>query len=279
MSSARPRACSCSTHAGQGRFGVSDRLAQDLLFFCAQAVPTPGAPGAEAVRGPGTWRASAGGLPDAAVWPLRPGAAGAGPQAHRGGQGNLVGAVGRRPNKLKAVADQFSLVTDSLVKLHPAAPAGAGLNKRHRSTVRSGQPPVAPNWPWKWPRPCSTWRPRSKTWTRRHRAGRDAHRAPGQRLDHVRAGGPAEALEPWMEELYRRVSDRQTMGSVVGELRSTLSELEKLLDQFFRNPAGQGPCAMRRRSCRRCVACCRCWAWTRPRRPCCACATASKRSW
>ena len=30
-------------------------------------------------------------------------------------------------------------------------------------------------------------------------------------------------LEPWMEELYRRVSDRQTMGSVVGELRGTLA--------------------------------------------------------
>jgi chemosensory pili system protein ChpA (sensor histidine kinase/response regulator) len=39
-----------------------------------------------------------------------------------------------------------------------------------------------------------------------------------------------------MEELYRRVSDRQTMGSVVGELRSTLGRTEKLLDQFFRNP-------------------------------------------
>jgi chemosensory pili system protein ChpA (sensor histidine kinase/response regulator) len=51
----------------------------------------------------------------------------------------------------------------------------------------------------------------------------------------------AEALEPWMEELYRRVSDRQTMGSVVGELRSTLTELEKLLDQFFRDPKEKGP--------------------------------------
>ncbi|HPP84104.1 MAG TPA: Hpt domain-containing protein, partial [Rubrivivax sp.] len=40
-----------------------------------------------------------------------------------------------------------------------------------------------------------------------------------------------------MEALYRRVSDRQTMGSVVHELRATLSEVEKQLDQFFRNPA------------------------------------------
>ena len=52
----------------------------------------------------------------------------------------------------------------------------------------------------------------------------------------MRAGGGPEPLEPWMEELYRRVSDRQTMGSVVQELRASLSESEKQIDQFFRNP-------------------------------------------
>ncbi len=62
-----------------------------------------------------------------------------------------------------------------------------------------------------------------------------------ERLDTVRQGGQPEALEPWMEELYRRVSDRQTMGSVVGELRGTLGELEKLLDQFFRHPQDKAP--------------------------------------
>ncbi|MDB5874415.1 MAG: putative histidine kinase, CheA, partial [Ramlibacter sp.] len=35
--------------------------------------------------------------------------------------------------------------------------------------------------------------------------------------------------------------DRQTMGSVVGELRGTLGELEKLLDQFFRNLQDKTP--------------------------------------
>ena len=39
-----------------------------------------------------------------------------------------------------------------------------------------------------------------------------------------------------MEDLYRRVSDKQTMGSVVGELRLSLGDLEKSLDIFFRNP-------------------------------------------
>ncbi|HZV93726.1 MAG TPA: Hpt domain-containing protein, partial [Caldimonas sp.] len=46
--------------------------------------------------------------------------------------------------------------------------------------------------------------------------------------------------EPWMEELYRRVSDRQTMGSVVQELRASLGEVEKSIDTFFRNPADHG---------------------------------------
>ena len=39
-----------------------------------------------------------------------------------------------------------------------------------------------------------------------------------------------------MEELYRRVSDKQTMSSVVTELRVSLAELEHGLDAFFRNP-------------------------------------------
>jgi chemosensory pili system protein ChpA (sensor histidine kinase/response regulator) len=44
-----------------------------------------------------------------------------------------------------------------------------------------------------------------------------------------------------MEELYRRVSDRQIMGSVVDELRTTLGGVEKSLDSFFRNPLDKVP--------------------------------------
>lgn len=60
-----------------------------------------------------------------------------------------------------------------------------------------------------------------------------------ERLDAVRKNQAAPALEPWMEELYRSFSDRQTMGTVVGESRTTLSETEQHLDQFFRNPANK----------------------------------------
>ena len=56
-----------------------------------------------------------------------------------------------------------------------------------------------------------------------------------ERISNAQQGGTAQPLEVWMEDLYRKVSDRQNMGSVVGELKVTLGELEKLMDQFFRN--------------------------------------------
>jgi len=58
-----------------------------------------------------------------------------------------------------------------------------------------------------------------------------------QRLGTVTAGGEQAPIEPWMEALYREVSDRQTMGSVVHELRASLAEIEQQLDHFSRAPA------------------------------------------
>jgi chemosensory pili system protein ChpA (sensor histidine kinase/response regulator) len=57
----------------------------------------------------------------------------------------------------------------------------------------------------------------------------------------VLAGAASEPLDGWMEELYRRVSDRQTMGSVVGELRTSLGEVESALDAYFRHPDDKLP--------------------------------------
>src|SRR5436190_2002197 len=61
-----------------------------------------------------------------------------------------------------------------------------------------------------------------------------------KRLAAVRQGQAQQPLETWMEELYRRVSDRQTMGSVVQELRASLGVAEKAIDEFFRNPTSSG---------------------------------------
>ncbi len=64
-----------------------------------------------------------------------------------------------------------------------------------------------------------------------------------ERIQAVGQGQPAQPLETWMEDLYRRVSDRHTIGSVVQELRSTLSEAEERIDQFFRDPQDRTPLA------------------------------------
>ncbi|HSV46969.1 MAG TPA: hybrid sensor histidine kinase/response regulator, partial [Ramlibacter sp.] len=222
----------------KGELGVSERLVQDLLFFCSQAVPQPGAaPALEGVRqawGLGRFKPVDYQTPQFGRFdPLllaqgrkRIGVAKETWSALSGGDGS----------KLKTVVDQFNMVGDSLTKLHPpSAPLAKALTAATELVLRTAQPPRAelamevatavlyleaafedldasdPDLP--------------------ARTGRLA-----ERLDSVRQGGAAEPLEPWMEELYRRVSDRQTMGSVVGELRATLGELEKLLDNFFRNP-------------------------------------------
>ncbi len=223
----------------KGDTSASDRLAQDLLFFCAQAIAphATDAPVLSAVRAsyglarfkPVDYEAVQFGRFDPALLA----------QARK----RIVSAketwsslTAGDLGKFKTVADQFSLVTDSLVKLHPASqPLAEALSRVIDAAVRSTQPPpielalevatamlyleaafedLDPNDP--------------------QLASRTAKLA--QRLDAARSGGEAQPLEPWMEELYRRVSDKQTMGSVVGELRISLSELEKSLDVFFRNP-------------------------------------------
>ena len=119
----------------KGEVGVSDRLAQDLVFFCSQAVSGPRLDEAPALRGGaaglGAGPLHAGRLPDRPVRPLRSGAAGAGAQAHR----RRPRKPGRRlsggdAGKLKGLAEQFHMVGESL---HQAASgqraAGAGADR------------------------------------------------------------------------------------------------------------------------------------------------------
>lgn len=224
---------------------VSDRLAQDLLFFCAQAVPTDAAsaPVLAAVR-------KAYGLADSRAVNYDT------PQYGRFDPAVLVQArkriatatetwsalSGGDTNRLKVVSEQFTQVGESLLKLHPENKELArGLLKAVDSTVRSGEPPTTPvamevatsilylDAAYEDMDP-------TETANMRERSDRLA-----RRLDHVVSGGQPEPLEPWMEELYRRVSDRQTMGSVVEELRTGLTEIEKSLDTFFRNPKDKAP--------------------------------------
>ena len=223
----------------KGDMGVSDRLAQDLLFFCAQAsaIDSESMPALKAVRVAFglsgfkniDYEAIQFGRFDPALLAQARKRIGS---AKETWSSLSAGDV----NKLKTVTDQFSLVSDSLVKLHPQSQALAqSLTGAIEFTARSGKAPAVelamevatsvlyleaafedldPNDP--------------------QLAVRTRHLA--ARLDGVKDGGNAQPLESWMEDLYRHVSDKQTMGSVVGELRISLSDLEKSLDAFFRNP-------------------------------------------
>jgi chemosensory pili system protein ChpA (sensor histidine kinase/response regulator) len=228
----------------KGELGVSDRLAQDLLFFCAQAVPARAvdAPALASVRtayglarfAPVDYQVAHFGRFDPVLLT----------QARKriaAAKETWSALSGGDAAKLKPVGEQFHLISESLTKLHPpSGPLAQSLSGAVDAVVRSGQPPRA-----------ELAMEVATAVLYLEAAFQDLDPTDGQladrtarlaeRLDQVRQGGQAQALEAWMEELYRRVSDRQTMGSVVGELRTTLSELEKVLDAFFRNPQDKGP--------------------------------------
>ncbi len=232
------------TTLARGEPGVIERLAQDLLFYCAQAIPASAAdsPILFAVR-------QAYGLTRTKPFDYTT------PQFGRYDPALLVQArkriasatetwaalAGGDTNRLKTASDQFGAVAESMVKLHPeSVDLARALTRAIEATVRSGESPTAP---------VAMEVATSVLYleaayddldpTESQMAERSARLA--QRLDRVVTGAQPEPLEAWMEELYRRVSDRQTMGSVVDELRITLGQVEKSLDLFFRSPQDRVP--------------------------------------
>jgi chemosensory pili system protein ChpA (sensor histidine kinase/response regulator) len=196
----------------KGDVGVSDRLAHDLLFFCAQALPTSPtqAPVLTAVRQvyglarfePVDYMAVQFGRFDPALLA----------QARKriaSAKESWSSLSAGDANKFKTVADQFGLVSDSLVKLHPSSqPLAQALTRAIETTVRSGQAPTIelamevatsvlyleaafddldPNDP-------------QLTARTRHLA---------ERLDSVKDGGRAQPLEPWIAAGELEVASHQ----------------------------------------------------------------------
>ncbi len=228
--------------AAQGK--DASALARELLFTCAAAgsVEAAQAPRLAAVR-------AVCGLADAP--PLDPVSAPFGRfdpavlaavRRHlavvRDGWAAMAGGESRQ---LRSTLDQFVQVGAALQRLHPPlaslgeALAGAA---EHAATL-PGQPPA----------PlgmevatailfleavCQAFDPMDAA------LGERADRL-AERLGRVQRGAPPEPLEPWIESLYRQASDRQTLGSVVDELRASLSEVEASLDAYFRQPADRAP--------------------------------------
>jgi len=227
----------------RGDSAVSDRLGQDLLFFCAQAVPGAQDEAATLRTVRTAWGVAGERQVDYTVEQF-------------GRYDPLVLAQARKRietakemwsalsggdiTRTRQVADTFAQLGESLQKLHPPIlPMVEALTHAVDASVRSGQAPdtelameVATSVLYL-EAALEDLDPSDPQLTSRtlQLAGR---------IERVRAGGHSEPLEPWMEDLYRRVSDRQTMGTVVDELRSHLSELEKSLDQYFRRPAEKG---------------------------------------
>jgi chemosensory pili system protein ChpA (sensor histidine kinase/response regulator) len=224
----------------RGESEVSERLAKDLLFFCAQSA-SPGdgrkAPRLAAVRQayglahhvPTDYNVSPLGRFDPAMVL----------QARKrvvAAKESWSGVAGGELHRLAGLAEQFALVGDSLKRLFPLGETfAAELQMAVTQTQASGAAP-----------PAALAMEVATSLLYVEAALEDADfdhpeqaervRRLADRLGSVRDGRAPAPLEAWMEELYRRVSDRQTMGSVVQELRASLSEVEKLIDQFFRKP-------------------------------------------
>lgn len=223
----------------KGDTSVSERLAQDLLFFCAHLVAneTLETPTLSAVRlAYDLTRFKHINYELVQFGRFDPALLAQARKRITSAKETWSSLCAGDSGKFKQIVDQFSLVTDSLLKLHPASePLAHALNHAIETTARAAQTPrielamevatsvlyleaafddLDPGDP--------------------QLAVRTGNLA--QRLEAVRAGGEPQPLEAWMEELYRHVSDKQTMGSVVGELRLSLGDLEKALDTFFRSP-------------------------------------------
>lgn len=232
---------------GQGL--PSDRLAHELLFFCAQAAaPSTASDGDGSASAPaqdsvldrlrGAFKLGAHHPVDLTrpslgrvdpAWVVQ--AAKRVAAAKEGWSSVAAGETLR----LGGLAEQFSLVADSLSRLYPNGDELArALVRAADDVVHSSQAPAA------------TLAMEVATSLLYLEASidegefdqpqeRDRIHRMAERIDAVAVGEEAQPLEPWMEALYRQVSDRNTIGSVVQELRTTLGACEKSIDQFFRD--------------------------------------------
>lgn len=228
----------------KGDSGVSDRLAQDLVFFCSQAVPAKpaDAPALAIVRqGYGLAKSRPVDYSTSPFGRFDPLLLSQMRKRIATAKETWSALSGGDAAKLKTVADQFSAINDALIKLYaPAQPLAQGLHAAIESVVRGGKPP-APELAMEVATAVLYLEAAFQDLDPNDATLAERTQRLSERLGKVVAGGQPEPLEHWVEDLYRRVSDRQTMGSVVGELRGTLGELEKVLDLFFRNPADKNP--------------------------------------
>ncbi len=223
----------------KGEVDISDRLAQDLLFYCARAWPAEGvaAPALTAVH-----RAYA--LPpqtprsyDEAVYGRHDPARLTQARKRTGAAQNAwSGAASGDTQALDDLREAFPLLGQSVAELMPGGDTLSTILRAAADTVasRRAAPPPALAMEVATSLLYLDAAFEDGEFDAPAQAARTVHLA--QRIESVASGAAPQPLEPWMEELYRRVSDRLTLGNVVQELRTSLAETERLIDPVFRHP-------------------------------------------
>jgi chemosensory pili system protein ChpA (sensor histidine kinase/response regulator) len=220
---------------------VSQRLAQDLLFFCAQA-GSPGdgrkAPRLAAVRQ--AWNLGRRAPVDYLVTTLGrhdPASIAQARKRVNAAKESWAAVAGNELHRLSPLNEQFALVSESLKKLYPAGDQlGAALAAAASQTVHANAVP-APALAMEVATAVLYLEASLEDGDFDHPAQAERVQRLASRINKVAHGALPEPLDTWMEDLYRRVSDRQTIGSVVQELKGSMAEAEKAIDLYFREPA------------------------------------------
>ncbi|MFP5397559.1 MAG: Hpt domain-containing protein [Gammaproteobacteria bacterium] len=219
----------------------AERLRHDLLFFCAQAGlagDTPATPRlAAARRAFGLFGHASTDYEAASLGRYDPAWLAQARKRVTAAKDAWSAVAAGEMHRAASLSESFALVADSLRRLFPQGEVlGEALQRAVADTQQRGTAPspalameVATGMLWVEAvfDDAEFDHPEQATRVRRL----------AQRIAAVHAGQPVGALDGWMEELYRRVSDRQTIGSVVHELRAALAEAEKAIDPYFRDPA------------------------------------------
>ena len=218
----------------------SERLAKDLLFFAAAAKHAePGsAPRLSAVQQAyGLVEADTVDYRDDALGRIDPNWVAAAKRRVIAAKESWASAAEGETHRLGGLDEQFANVAESLQKLFPSGEVlGDTLRRAVVATLRSGRAPEA----------ALAMEIATSMLYLEAALEDEAFDQPEQgervkslarRIESVGHGEAPLALESWMEELYRRVADRQTLGSVVHELRASLSEVERQCDEYFRDPS------------------------------------------
>ena len=223
----------------QGKETPSDRLAQELLFFCAQASGSDAKPNSvlsNVRRTFGLDQHAPVNLLESSLGRYDPAWVAQAVKRVGGAKDGWSAVAAGELLRLGGLNEQFALVAESLKRLYPDGEVLAeALSQAVNQTVQSGQAPE-PSLAMEVATSLLYQEASLEDGEFDHPDQKDRIHRLASRIDAVRQGQPAQPLESWMEDLYRRVSDRQTIGSVVQELRSNLNEAEKNIDLFFRDP-------------------------------------------